>query len=571
MNNADIGKIMLEIGELLEIKGDMIFKIRAYLKAAEILSTYPEDLVKLYKETGIKGLTQIPGIGEGLAKKLEELFNTGKIKYFEDLKKELPEGLLELLSVQGVGPKKAKIFFEELGIKDLKGLEKAVKSGKLKGLKGMGEKTEENILKGIEYRKKGNERMRLGDALPIAEGLIKELKAAGAKEAVFAGSLRRGKETAGDIDILVTAKEHGKAIEAFTSFERVSRVLAKGGTKASILTKDGIQADLRVLAPDEFGAALNYFTGSKDHNVLLRELAIKKGLKLSEYGVFKGEKRFASKTEEEVYRALGLPYIEPELREGRGEIEAALNGKLPRLVELGDIRGDLHMHTAASDGTGSIRELVSAAKKKGYEYIGITDHSASLKVARGLSSELLLKRIKEIETLNKNLKGLRVLCGSEVDIKPDGTLDYNDGLLSRLDYAIGSVHTSFRMKKDDMTKRVIRAFKSGRMKIFGHPTGRLLNEREPYEIDMGEVISAAAGEGVALELSASPYRLDLTDINCRAAKEKGALVSINTDSHAIGELDNMKYGVTTARRGWLEKNNVINCLSLKALLRFLAK
>jgi len=571
MNNADIGKIMLEIGELLEIKGDMIFKIRAYLKAAEILSTYPEDLGNLYRVSGIKGLTQIPGIGEGLAKKLEELFKTGKIRYFEELKKELPEGLLELLSVQGVGPKKAKFFFEELGIKDLKGLEKAVKAGKLKGLKGMGEKTEENILKGIEYRKKGNERLRLGDALPIAEGLIKELKAAGAKEAVYAGSLRRGKETAGDIDILVTAKEHGKAITAFTGFERVSRVLAKGGTRASILTKDGIQADLRVLSPEEFGAALNYFTGSKEHNVLLRELALKKGLKLSEYGVFKGEKRIASKTEAEVYRALGLPYIEPELREGRGEIEAALKGALPRLVEPGNIRGDLHMHTAASDGTGSIGELVAAAVKKGYEYIGITDHSASLKVARGLSPELLLKRIKEIEALNKNLKGFRVLCGSEVDIKPDGTLDYNDGLLSRLDYAIGSVHTSFGMKKTDMTKRVIRAFKSGNMKIFGHPTGRLLNEREPYEIDMSEIIKAAAGEGVALELSASPYRLDLTDINCRAAREKGALVCINTDSHAIGELDNMKYGVITARRGWLEAKNIINCLPLKGLLGFLAK
>ncbi len=571
MKNADIGKIMLEIGELLEIKGEMIFKIRAYLKAAEILSTYPEDLEKLHKENGIKGLTQIPGIGEGLAKKLEELFNTGKIRYFEELKKELPEGLLELLSVQGVGPKKAKFFFEELGIKDMKGLEKAVKAGKLKGLKGMGGKTEENILKGIEYRKKGKERMRLGDALPVAEGLIKELKAAGAKEAVFAGSLRRGKETAGDIDLLVAAKEHGKAIEAFTGFESVARVLAKGGTKASILTKDGIQADLRVISTEEFGAALNYFTGSKEHNILLRELAIKKGLKLSEYGVFKGKKRVAAKTEAEVYRALGLPYIEPELREGRGEIEAAFNGKLPRLIELEDIRGDLHMHTAASDGTGSIGELVSAAKKKGYEYIGITDHSASLKVARGLSPELLLKRIKEIETLNKTLKGLRVLCGSEVDIKPDGTLDYNDGLLSRLDYAIGSVHTSFRMKKDEMTKRVIRAFKSGRIKIFGHPTGRLLNEREPYEIDMGEVIAAASGEGVALELSASPYRLDLTDINCRAAKEKGAPVSINTDSHAIGELENMKYGVITARRGWLEKKDVINCLPLKDLLKFLAR
>ncbi len=571
MKNADIGKIMLEIGELLEIKGEMIFKIRAYLKAAEILSTYPEDLEKLHKENGIKGLTQIPGIGEGLAKKLEELFNTGKIRYFEELKKELPEGLLELLSVQGVGPKKAKFFFEELGIKDMKGLEKAVKAGKLKGLKGMGGKTEENILKGIEYRKKGKERMRLGDALPVAEGLIKELKAAGAKEAVFAGSLRRGKETAGDIDLLVAAKEHGKAIEAFTGFESVARVLAKGGTKASILTKDGIQADLRVISTEEFGAALNYFTGSKEHNILLRELAIKKGLKLSEYGVFKGKKRVAAKTEAEVYRALGLPYIEPELREGRGEIEAAFNGKLPRLIELEDIRGDLHMHTAASDGTGSIGELVSAAKKKGYEYIGITDHSASLKVARGLSPELLLKRIKEIETLNKILKGLRVLCGSEVDIKPDGTLDYNDGLLSRLDYAIGSVHTSFRMKKDEMTKRVIRAFKSGRIKIFGHPTGRLLNEREPYEIDMGEVIAAASGEGVALELSASPYRLDLTDINCRAAKEKGAPVSINTDSHAIGELENMKYGVITARRGWLEKKDVINCLPLKDLLKFLAR
>lgn len=572
MDNVKISKILNKISELLEIDGENVFKVRAYYKAGQILSAYPVDLEKVYKEKGIKGLREISGVGEGIALKIEEYINTGKINYLEKLEKKLPEGLVDLLSIPGMGPKKAKQFYEKLNIKSIDELEKAVKEHKLCKLEGMGEKSEEKILKGIEFLKKGKGKVPLGVALPLANSIIDELKKIKEIDKIkIAGSVRRGKETIKDIDILITSNFPAKIMDRFTKLNVVYEVLAKGDTKSSILTKDGIQIDLRVIKPECFGAALNYFTGSKEHNIHLRELAIKKDLKISEYGVTRGNKVIACDTEENIYKILGLQYIPPEIREDKGEIELAAKAQIPKLVKESDIKGDLHIHTRESDGVDDVEDIISECQKRGYEYIGITEHSQSLKIAGGLDEKELLKHIKRVRKLNDRLKNFYVLIGSEVDIKSDGSLDYSNEILSKLDFVIGSIHTNFDMKKDEMTKRVIKAIRTKKVHIFGHSTGRLLGEREAYEIDLDEVIKAAKDYNVAMELNAYPKRLDLTDVYCKVAKEKNVLVCINTDAHSIGELNWMSFGVITARRGWLEKKDVLNCKELKDLLNFLKR
>ena len=572
MENSRLGEIFYQIAELLDVLGENKFKIRAYYKGAEVISSYPYESREIYEKNGTAGLEEITGIGKGLAEKIEEYIKTGNILYVSELKKKLPPGILELLRVQSVGPKKAKLFYEKLGIKNIEELRVAANQKKLRELPGMGEKSEKTIIRSIVFLNKDKGRIPLGAALPLAESIVKALSTSKAVLKVeYAGSLRRGKETIGDIDILAASKKPEEVIKHFCGLPEFTRILSKGATKAAAVTGEEVQVDLRVVELEVFGSALNYFTGSKAHNIKLREIAIDKKMKLSEYGLIsnKDNKTIASAGEEEIYKALGLSYIPPELREDRGEIELASKQKMPELVNLSDIKGDLHMHTDASDGVETLEAMIKETRSKGYEYIAITDHSESLKVANGVIKKTLLARIKEIAKINSKLKGFRVFTGSEVDIKSDGSLDYDEELLSSLDYVIGSVHTNFTMSKEEMTKRVVKAIKSGKINTLGHPTGRIIGQREGYGIDLIEVIKAAKDYNVAIELSAHPLRLDLTDIYCKVAKENGVKIAISTDAHTFGELETMRFGVITARRGWLTKENVLNCLDVKDLVEFL--
>jgi DNA polymerase (family 10) len=570
MENAEFAKVFWEIAELLEVKGENPFKIRAYQKAAQNIEALSENLEEIYKKGGRDALEEIPGIGAHIAEKIEELIKTGKQKLHQRLLKEFPKGFIELMKTPGLGPKTAMLLYEKLKIDSREKLEKAAKAGKLRGLPGMGAKKEENILKGIELKKKVSGRHLLNDAWKHADTIVSALKKLKEiKEIVPAGSLRRWKETIGDIDILVIAEKSEKIMEAFTRLPQVGRVLAKGSTKSSVVLKDGMQADLRVLEPKSFGAALHYFTGSKQHNIQIRTLGVKKGLKISEYGVFKKNKYIGGKTEEEVFKAVGLPWIPPEMREGTGEIEAAQKGKLPKLVELTDIRGDLQMHSKWSDGGNTIEQMAEYARKLGYEYIAITDHSKAVRVAGGMDEKEVLQQLKEIDEVNKKLKGITVLKGIEVDILADGSLDLPDKVLKELDVVVAAVHSRFKMPENEMTRRIITAFKNKYVNILSHPTGRIIGRREPYQVNMEEIIRAAKDSGTYLEINAYPERLDINDIYCRRAKEKGILISIDTDSHIDSQLGYMKYGVAVARRGWLEKKDIINTNPLAKLMKLL--
>ena len=566
--NLEISLVFDEIANILELKGESRFKIRAYRNASRTIEGLTQDLVNIAKKDGLKDL---PGIGDALAKKIDEIIKTGKIKYHEELKESIPSGLLEMLEIQGLGPKKTYKLHEELGIDSIESLEQACKNNELQGLFRMGKKTEENILRGIELYRLYQGRISLGKALPYAEAIVKSLKCIkGVKKAVFAGSLRRMRETIGDIDILVSSTDSNPVMDAFTGLDGVSEILARGKTKSSIIFGD-VQVDLRVVHPESYGAAMQYFTGSKQHNVRLRELAIKKGLKINEYGVFRKEEKIAGKTEEEVYKSVGLSYIPPELREDRGEINAALNCELPELVKQSDIKGDLHIHTDWSDGKKSILEMAKAAKHRGYEYIAVTDHTSSMGIAGGLKKDRLEAQIDKIKKINKDLDepNFRVLSSSEVDIRSDNTLDFHDEILSKLDIVLAAVHTKFSQDKESMTNRIISAIDNPNVDIIAHPTGRLIGKREPYEVDMDRVIKAAKKTGVVLESNANPRRLDLNDIHCKHAKENGVKIAISTDSHDSPQMDLMSYGVATARRGWIEKGDVLNSMSLYELLDFL--
>jgi len=570
IDSAKICQIFREMADFLSIKGENPFRVRAYEKTAETLEHLPGDLEELHHQGRLAG---IPGIGKGMLEKIEAILNTGKLPAHEKLKAEIPEGVRELLFIPEIGPKTVKLLHETAKVKNISNLEHFVRSGKLRDLPGMGAKTEENILRGIRLYRTSRTRILLGKALPIVEEIVAELKnkaSAWIERISPAGSLRRGKETIGDIDILVSSANSHPIMDAFVQLSPVEEVLAKGETKSSILTRQGLQIDLRVVLPDSFGAALQYFTGSKPHNINLRERAIKRGLKINEYGVFtQSGKKLGGKEEEEVYNLLDLPLIPPELREDRGEVEAAETGKLPKLLENQEIKGDLHIHSQASDGNASIKDLIEKAKEKGYRYIAITDHSSSLRIGGGLSGETLLAQIKEIRNINSHLSDFQLLAGSEVDIKKDGSLDYPDEILKQLDIVVAALHTGFKQDKKTITDRVVKALQNPFVRIFAHPTGRLLGEREPYAIDLDKVLEVAKDKGIWLEINAQPQRLDLTDVWVMEAKKRDVKLVINTDAHNLQGLDLMTFGVVTARRGWLESSDVINTLPLEDLLKTL--
>ena len=569
MRNLELADIFDRVADMLEIKGENPFKVRAYRKVVLTLESLPEDIERIYEKGRLRN---IPGVGEGIAKKIEELLKTGKLEYYEELKKNLPEGLVEMLSVPDVGPKTAQLLHKRLGIESIDQMEKAAKKGKIRDLEGMGEKTEENILRGIDLLRRRTGRMLLGTAYQMSESIVERLSRMDEVKLISpAGSLRRMKETIGDIDILITSPKPKPVMDVFVSLPEVTQVLAHGATKSSVIMENRMQVDVRVVKGESFGAAIQYFTGSKQHNIRIREIASKKGLKINEYGVFRGKKKIAGKEEEEVYSSIGLPYIVPELREDRGEIESALKGELPELAELSDIVGDLHLHTSWSDGVDTIPELVESARKLCYNYIAICDHSASLKVAGGLSKERRLKQIDEIRQLNKNMTDFRILAGAEIDIRTDGTLDCETEVLRKLDIVVAAIHTGFKQDVETMTSRITKAMRNKFVNVIAHPTGRLIQTREAYQVDMQKLFEEAKRTNTFLEVNSFPDRLDLSDINCREAKAHGIKIALGTDCHNRMQMEVMRYGVGVARRAWLGKKDVINCLELDDLLKLLAK
>jgi len=570
MKNTDIVSLFNALADLLEIKGENPFRIRAYRRAALAIDALGKDVTALSE----KELLEIPGIGRDLAGKISEYLRSGKMEAYERLKQELPEGLITLLSVPGLGPKTVNLLYREYHVTDIDQLEDLARTHRLSTLRGIKEKTEAGILKGIEMIRRYAARYPLGKVLPISLEIKEYLKATAPVNRIeVAGSIRRWKETVRDIDILCTAKDPHAVMKIFAAMPDIRQVLMKGPTKSSVLTKPGIQVDLRVVEEDSFGSALAYFTGSKEHNIRLRELAVRAGLKLNEYGIFreKDNKKLGGRYEEDIYTVLGLQYVPPELREDRGEIEAAQSNALPELVELTDIRGDLHVHSTWSDGSLEIEDLVREQVAKGYAYTALTDHSKGLGVARGLSEERLLEQIAVINAYNRKLKGFRILTGTEVNIKNDGSLDFDDAMLKKLDVVIASVHTGFKQSKEQLTQRIVRAMQNPYVSIIGHISGRLINERDAYELDMEQVLDTAAKTRTALEINAYPLRLDLSESYVKTAKEKNVPIVISTDSHARGQFDNMQYGVAIARRGWLEKRTILNTLPAAGLLKKLAK
>ncbi len=570
MDKKEVASVLEEIGTLLELKNENVFKVRAYYNAARTIEGLSEDLETLVKE---KRLREIKGVGEGLSEKITELVTTGKLKYYDSLKKSLPAGLLEMLDIPGLGPKKAKKLHDELGLKSIGELEYACKENRLLELEGFGEKSQAKILDGIRFIKKHHEYHLYPEAFEAAEEIFDALKKDKTIRRIsMAGSLRRRKEIIRDVDFVVSTKDPESVVKRFTSLPSVETVQQKGETKASILLKSGVQADLRVVSDNEFPYALHHFTGSKEHNIAMRARAQRMGYKMNEYGLFKGKKLIPCKDEEEIFKKLGLSYIPPELREDMGEIQAAEKGKLPRLVQPKEIQGVFHVHSTYSDGTATLEENVKEAIKLGYKYLGISDHSQSARYARGLEPERLQKQQKEIEALKEKYKGkITILKGSEVDILPDGTLDYPEKILKSFDFVVASVHTRFGMTEAEMTRRVIKALQNPHTTIFGHPTGRLLLSREPYAINLAEVIEAAKKYRVVIELNANPHRFDLDWRVCKLAKEKGVPVSINPDAHHAESLADTFLGVGIAQKGWLSPSDVFNTLPLPKILSHLHK
>ncbi len=571
MNNASIAQLCEDIAVFLELKDDNPFRIRAYLNAARNIRGLPEDIAAIASRGE---LTKIPGIGADLKLKVEEFLSSGSLKFHKVLLDKTPRVLVEMLKIQGMGPKTANLIYKKYRPKSLADLEKLVLAHKLRKLPGIREKTEQNILETLNFLKQHRERTLLSKALPLSRQVILELKKLPQVDQIaYAGSLRRMQETVRDIDILVTSKNPTPIMKAFVGLGGVQKVLAHGETKSSVISREGIQIDLRVVSPDSFGAALLYFTGSKAHNIKLRTMAKKKGLKINEYGLFKegSERRIAGKTEEEIYRALGLDWISPELREDYGEVEASAKHRLPCLVERADIRGDFHTHSNWSDGLHKIEEMVEAARKRKLSYMVLTDHSQSLKVANGLSRKRILAQIATIKKLNRKFKDFTLLAGSEVDILQDGSLDFDDDILKRLDFVIASVHTGFKQSKAQITKRILRAMENKHVHAIGHPTGRLLGEREAYEVDLEQIFKAAEETNTALEINSQPTRLDLNDVHARQARDVGVALVVDTDSHAMDQFENLEYGIATARRAWCEAKNILNCLTLNELQKRIAK
>ena len=570
MKNIEVAELLNEIADYLEFADDT-FRVRAYRKAALVIEGLSEDIEQVWKEGR---LMDLPGVGEGIAKKIDEFLKTGKLKYLEGLKKKTPVDMEQLGAIEGIGPKTILKLYKELRVKNISALEKAAKQGIIKEIKGFGPTVEQNILKSIEFARKTSERVPLGFALSSAEEIVSVLKSLKEVERVsVAGSTRRMKETIGDIDILATTKNPAKFIDFFTKMPNTADVLAKGETKSSVRLREGIQVDLRVLDDNIFGAALLYFTGNKEHNIILRKIAIEKGLKLSEYGLFdkKTNKLVAGKTEEEVYKKLGLDYIEPEMREDGGEIELAQHHMLPKLVSYNDVKGDLQMHTKWSDGSNTIEEMALAGKKLGYWYICITDHTGKLVIAHALDEKRILEQRKEIERVNKKLNDIRILQGVEVNIKDDGTLDMSDKVLKQLDIVVASIHSGFKNPKEKTTKRMIKAMENENVDIIAHPTGRLITKRESYDIDLDAVFDAAKRTNTVMEINSYPERMDLRDVHVRAAVKAGVKLVISTDAHNADQLHFIKLGIGTARRGWAKRDDVINTRGLKEMLRGLKR
>jgi DNA polymerase (family 10) len=557
VRNADIAAAFEQIADLLELQNANPFRVRAYRNAARIVGELKLDLAATIAAG--RPLPKLPGIGADLEAKLREFATTGRIGALERLKKEVPAGVAELLKLPGLGPKRVRALYEELHVHTLPQLLRAARDGRIRALPGFGVKTEQRIAEAIERQLAQVRRFKLAIAAQYADALLAYLRQApGVVEVAAAGSLRRAKETVGDLDLLATAPDGAAVCRHFTQYPDVAEVLQSGETRASVVLKSGLQVDLRVVSQASYGAALMYFTGSKAHNIRLRNLAIEQGLKLNEYGLFKDKCAIAGASEEEVYSALGLPWIAPELREDRGEIEAAKKRALPQLVARGDLRGDLHAHTKWSDGTATIEEMAQAAREHGLEYLAVSDHSRRLTIAHGLDPVRLAKQRDEIERLGARLEGIRLLAGIEVDVLEDGSLDLPDAALAPLDVVIAAVHSKFDLPRARQTARILAALDNPHVKILAHPIGRLIDQREPYDVDMLAVIRKCKARGVALEVNAHPQRLDLTDLHCRMAKDEGALVAINADAHSVHEFDNLVYGVGQARRGWLEKADVLN-------------
>lgn len=585
--NQDLSDLFRTFAAIMEIKGEAVFKAIAFSKVSRILESLTLDL----KDAVEKGtLKEIEGFGASTCRIIEEYVKTGKSTEFEDAAQSVPPGLLPMLSIPGLGPKTIRLFWQERGITSIDELAKAIETGKLDGLKGIGDKKIESIKQGLEMRQQAAQRMGIGEALPVAELLLGEVrKFKQVKQAEIAGSLRRRRETIGDVDIVCSVKGDAKGAQVtaeFVKLAEVKKVLGEGPTKASIVTHRGLQVDLRVVPDENFGAALLYFTGSKDHNVRIRGLAQDKGMTLNEWGLYKldqyeksakksGEaptiKPVASKSETEIYKKLGMEYIEPEMREDRGEVDVSQKDKLPKLIAIGDYRGDLHCHTTASDGVASIEQMAEAAIARGYEFLAITDHSKSQVIANGLSAERLLAHVKEIRKVSDRMKKITLLAGCEVDILVDGRMDYEDAVLKELDFVIGSPHVSLKQDTDKATDRILRAIDNRYVSVIGHPTGRLINARAGLSLDFHRIYKAAAESGTALEINSSYPRLDLNDVHARGAIDAGVMLSINTDAHSTDGLAELQLGIAVAKRAWVTKAHVINCMTLAQLRTFIGK
>jgi DNA polymerase (family 10) len=574
IHNSDVADILNKVADLLDIKGDNPFRIRAYRNAARAVNASSKNVSDMVAKKG--DLSALQGIGKDLAQKITEIVQSGKLPLLDELEKEVPIELSAMMKIQGLGPKRIKKISQEMNIQSVDELREAAKQGKIRDLLGFGEKTERAIIEEIDrmeqQKKEGKERLKLAVAEQIAGPLLEYLIGIKSiKDIAIAGSYRRRRETVGDLDILVTCKKYSDIMDRFVGYEDVEKVIARGKTKSSVILRQGLQVDLRVVPQVSYGAALLYFTGSKEHNIAVRKIAQKKGLKINEYGVFEEDKRIAGKTEKQVYEHVELPYIQPELRENRGETEAARKGNLPDLITLDSIKGDLHVHTKETDGHHSLEEMAHAAQKKGYEYIAITDHSRHVTVANGLDEKRLSRQIDRIERFNDDKEKILVLKSIELDILEDGSLDLSDDIIERLDLVLCSVHSKFNLSSQKQTERIIRAMDNPFFNILCHPSGRLINERPPYEVDMEKVIRAAKERGCFLELNAHPDRLDLNDIHCKMAKDIGVKVAIATDAHRIDDLKWMTCGIGQARRGWLESADVLNTLSWKELKKLIRR
>ncbi len=571
VTNAEIAAIFNRIADLLEIQNENPFRVRAYRNAARTVQGLSRSLAEMVQ--GGEVLEALPTIGKDLAAKIREIVTTGSLRKLKELEGAVSPGLVELLKVPGLGPKRLRLLHDYLDINSVEELEQAARQGLVRNLPGFGVKTEQNLLRELAELQKRTRRHLWAEVEEVAGQLLDYLRnLSGVKTVEMAGSYRRRKETVGDLDVLVIASRGAKVTEAFARFEAVERVVSQGSTRSTVILRTGLQVDLRVVPQVSFGAAWHYFTGSKAHNIAVRTMGVQRGLKINEYGVFdRAGKRIAGRTEKEVYAQVGLPWIAPELREQQGELEAAAEGRLPRLVELGDLKGDLHCHTTESDGQEDLETMARAARKLGHDYLAITEHSHHLRVARGLSADRLLAHCDAIDALNERLRGIRLLKGLEVDILEDGSLDMPDAVLAKLDICLGAIHSAFGLSRKKQTERVIRAMDNPHFHILAHPTARLIGQRQACRLDMEQVMDAALERGCYLELNAQPQRLDLNDVHCRMAKERGLKVAISTDAHSSGQLEYLRYGVGQARRGWLEKQDVLNTLGLKALKKALKR